>query len=92
MPRQVSFERLVETRAPEHNDPLPMRGNGRLSPSSSCSGAPEIRSSATIDYSTRNSTRRFCARPSGVALEATGFDSPRPTAVIRLAAIPCLTR
>src|SRR5262249_46630729 len=36
-----------------------------------------------------SSTRRFCARPSAVSFEATGFASPKPWAEIRLGFTPC---
>ena len=39
-----------------------------------------------------SSTRRFCARPSSVSFDATGSDSPCPTAVSCAAATPCCTR
>ena len=38
-----------------------------------------------------NDTRRFWARPSGVALSATGLFSPNPTAIRRLQSIPLAT-
>jgi len=38
------------------------------------------------------STRRFCARPASVALEATGCDGPKPTAETRRWSMPWLPR
>src|SRR6266516_6501934 len=38
------------------------------------------------------STRRFCWRPSGVSLEATGSVFPKPRDSIESAEIPCCTK
>jgi hypothetical protein len=53
---------------------------------------PDHSSSSNDPLRTRNSTRRFSARPSSVALVATGCDSPRPSTVVAVAGIPLLTR
>ena len=47
--------------------------------------------SRTRSYSSVISTRRFLARPSRVALLATGFALPKPFVVMRAPAIPCET-
>jgi len=50
-------------------------------------------SGVTTCYCTgTNSTRRFCARPSGVSLEATKFVFPNPWGINRLAETPCRAR
>src|SRR6202042_3655546 len=38
------------------------------------------------------STRRFCWRPAGVSLLATGFDFPNPVAVIEFGSSPCVIK
>jgi hypothetical protein len=38
------------------------------------------------------STLRFCWRPAGVSLLATGFDFPKPVAVIELGSSPCVIK
>lgn len=41
---------------------------------------------------TTNSTLRFCCRPSGVSLDATGWVSANPVAVMPEAGTPCSAR
>jgi hypothetical protein len=38
------------------------------------------------------STLRFCCRPAGVSLLATGFDFPNPVALIEFGASPCVIK
>lgn len=45
-----------------------------------------------VQFVRLSSTRRFCARPAGVALSATGTLEPYPLAVRRAAATPFDTR
>jgi len=80
-------------RDPDHLPASKSWPSGKLSTPFYCCGALEDPIFVPITSpEIMISTLRFCWRPAGVSLLATGFDFPKPVAVIELGSSPCVTK
>ena len=84
--RRSPPRRRLRLRPPASPRPTPESGDGRGVVARS--GQPAFFSTGTMVIS----TRRFCARPSGVSLVSTGWSGPAPTEIMRSGATPLLER